>query len=86
MSGIGHPSSLQDLRTSRDRLIDGELASGTKSGYVFTYSKTPDGFSVWARPTTYGSTGKRNYSTDQTGIIRFTEKDRQATRADTLLQ
>jgi type IV pilus assembly protein PilA len=58
-------------------LIDVVLASGTKSGYSFTYSVTGvDGtgdvtnYSVNADPTVPGNTGNRHFYTDQTAIIR----------------
>jgi type IV pilus assembly protein PilA len=61
-------------------LIDAVLASGTKSGYVFTYSVVstdPSGnvmaFSVLGDPTTVGTTGDRHFYTDQTAIIRHSE-------------
>jgi len=65
----GTPSS-----TTAD-LIDSLLASGTKSGYTFTY--TPGGttpvtsYSILAVPTST-STGQRKFYTDQSGVIRQT--------------
>lgn len=60
-------------------LIDELLASGTKSGYAFTYTAgAPDSegqinaFTVVAVPTVVGSTGQKGFYTDQTGTIRFT--------------
>jgi type IV pilus assembly protein PilA len=51
-------------------LISGTLASGTSSGYNFTVTQTPGGYAVSAMPKTFGSTGRRTFYTDQTGIIR----------------
>lgn len=58
-------------------LIDETLASGRKSGYVFTYKPGPaaDGkistYTVRADPIAPGSTGVRHLFTDQTAVIRF---------------
>ena len=58
-------------------LIDSVLASGTKSGYIYTYTvlvrdpaSHPVSYSVTATPTTIGVTGDRYFYTDQTAIIR----------------
>jgi type IV pilus assembly protein PilA len=65
-------------------LIDRVLASGTKNGYVFTYSAKPSsdppakgcaesgasGFTVNADPITRNSTGMASYYVDETGVIR----------------
>ena len=62
--------------TSAD-LIDSVLASGTKSGYSFTWSAgTTDAsgnylnYSITAQPITVGTTGQRYFYTDQSGVIR----------------
>lgn len=51
-------------------LIPAGLASGTSNGYNFTLSQTQTGYAVSAVPKTFGSTGRRTFFTDQTGIIR----------------
>ena len=58
-------------------LIDGVLASGTKSGYGFTYTPAnPDAathyqsFSLNANPQSPGHSGRRYFFTDQTAVIR----------------
>jgi len=51
-------------------LISGTLATGTASGYNFTITQTPGGYAVSAAPKTFGSTGRRTFYTDQTGIVR----------------
>jgi hypothetical protein len=58
-------------------LIDDVLArGGPKSGYVFTYRRTPfvggdgrGGYTIKADSTEQGTTGIRHFSTDQTGAI-----------------
>ena len=57
-------------------LIDSILASGSKSGYSFTYSAAPtdsagriDNYAITAVPIN-SSTGTNYYFTDQSGVIR----------------
>src|SRR5579885_3037622 len=59
-AGGGNPTA-----TNAD-LIDSVLASGTKSGYTFTYT---DG--VKADPTTPGTSGQNHDGSDQSGVIRY---------------
>ena len=51
-------------------LISGSLASGESSGYVFTLTGTPSGYTVIAVPKVFGTTGRRTFFLDQSGIIR----------------
>lgn len=56
--------------------IDPVLASGTKSGYKFTYvqdpSSTPSvGFTINADPVTQDVTGSKGFYADQNNVIRF---------------
>jgi type IV pilus assembly protein PilA len=90
--GNGFATSLDQLDGSESgarscehaSLIDRVLASGTKNGYVFTYSAKPSsdppargcaesgasGFTVNADPITRNSTGMASYYVDETGVIR----------------
>jgi hypothetical protein len=57
-------------------LIDGVLAAGTKSGYLFTYAQDTTtipsaGYTFNADPQNRGATGQRSFYTDQPGVIRF---------------
>jgi hypothetical protein len=86
LGGVRDPSNPSE---SAAGLIDIALASGKKFGYTFTYkvvSKIRNGvpatYELTARPDTYGQTGKSNYFTDQTGVIRVTQEDRVATAMD----
>jgi hypothetical protein len=75
----GYPRTLASLgpvaaggragATSAD-LIDSVLANGQKSGYLFSYRRTAEGYIVNADPVTPGTTGQRHFFTDQTGVIR----------------
>jgi type IV pilus assembly protein PilA len=51
-------------------LIPQSLASGSNTGYTFTLSTQPSGFAVVAVPNTFGTTGRKTFYSDQTGIIR----------------
>ncbi len=58
--------------------IDAVLASGTKSGYQFTYvqdaSTTPsNGYTLNVDPLSPGVTGQRHFYSDQTSIIRYNQ-------------
>ncbi len=74
-------------------LIDPVLASGRKSGYVFTYTPgAPDAkgvittYSVTARPQEFEKSGRRSFYADETGVIRFTAENRPPTAQDPPLQ
>jgi hypothetical protein len=55
-------------------LIDGSLASGTKSGYAFTYAPAGGAvnytYTLNADPTSPGVSGQRHFFTDETHIVR----------------
>ena len=58
-----------------------------KSGYRFYYiragSTGENGrYTIVARPVQYGTTGNRNFFTDESGVIRFTEEDREPSSSD----
>jgi type IV pilus assembly protein PilA len=51
-------------------LIPSSLATGTSSGYIFTLTATPTGYALTAVPKTFGSTGRRTFYSDQSGVTR----------------
>jgi type IV pilus assembly protein PilA len=51
-------------------LIPAGLASGSSGGYNFTVTVTAGGFQATAVPKVFGSTGKRSFYSDETGVIR----------------
>jgi len=70
--GAGYPRDLSDLASD----IGPSLASGRKSGYSFRYEpQTPDvdgvvrRFRVNARPVAPGESGKRSFSSNESGVI-----------------
>lgn len=82
--GIGFSDSLAKLGgtgvtvdQNAAGLIDEVLASGTKGGYVMTYTvltSDPQGhvtsYAITADPLLVGSTGERHFYADQSGVIR----------------
>ena len=64
-----YAGSLANL--SAESYIDSVLGSGTKSGYLFTYSGSTNTWTCTGSPTTAGTTGDRYFFVDQTGVIRF---------------
>lgn len=74
---LGGPAGGTAASTSAE-LIDAVLAGGTKSGYSFTYttgSTDSNGnvlaYTLTAVPTSVGTTGQREFFTDQSGVIRY---------------
>ena len=70
-------------------MIAADLASGTRHGYRFKVEVVKDtgeglpGFIAVAVPTDYGSTGKRSFFVDETGVIRAADSQgMEATRHD----
>jgi type II secretory pathway pseudopilin PulG len=79
----GYPKSLSTLgpdgaaSSASANLIDRELAGGSKSGYAFTYTPGASGVSgnilgyrIMANPVTPGTSGRRSFFSDQSGVIR----------------
>ena len=83
---IGYSASLSDLgyggsptcpaTPNASCFIDSGLASGSKSGYNFTYvqdtTSTPSvGYTLNADPSMRGLSGQQSYFLDQTNVIRY---------------
>lgn len=81
------PQSLVQLGPSKDgaspaaaKLIDADLASGSKNGYKFRYrvATAPDAtlpaYEIAAVPAEYGKSGKRSFLLDQNGKIHAADK------------
>jgi prepilin-type N-terminal cleavage/methylation domain-containing protein len=82
---IGYSAALNNLSdggtnpctatTTQACLIDGVLASGTKSGYLIGYAgdgNTPSiGYTINADPIIRNSTGRRSFFTNYPGVIRY---------------
>ncbi len=85
---LGPPAEGDQPSASAAGLIDSVLATGTKGYYVLTYTPGPrdakgriTSYTLTARTLKYEGDDK-NYYSDQTGVIRFTQEDRPATAAD----
>ncbi len=83
--GVGYTPSLAALgpaaagaapTAAAADLIDSVFAAGTKSGYTFTYTPAAAvggiiyNYTLTATPVVPGTTGQRNFYTDQSGVIR----------------
>ncbi|MDX2153334.1 MAG: prepilin-type N-terminal cleavage/methylation domain-containing protein [Bryobacteraceae bacterium] len=69
LAELGPPTSGQAGPAAAD-LIPGDLAAGTKTGYLFTVTGSPTGYLVNANPVTFNSTGRRTFFSDQTLVVR----------------
>src|ERR1700722_15354908 len=90
LASIGPIASGGTASSTLADMIDSVLASGTKSGYSFTWSAgtLSNGnylnYSITGKPTSPGVTGQRYFYTDQSGVIR-TAQGAAATAASTPL-
>ncbi len=89
----GYIGSLQKLGPSGEDLIDAVMASGQKDGCRFRLRPEPriehgriKHYAITARPITRLSNDQRSFFTDETGVIRFTTKNREATLKDQALK
>jgi type IV pilus assembly protein PilA len=97
-STIGFPATLADLgganpcsaSSTSACLLDDSIALGTKSGYSFVWTgdgATPSvAYTVTATPVVEGSTGQRQFCTDQTDLIRFEQSGSGCTAASSPIQ
>ncbi|HMD43875.1 MAG TPA: prepilin-type N-terminal cleavage/methylation domain-containing protein [Candidatus Acidoferrum sp.] len=97
---IGYSATLQELNTgaicaSGKNIIDDVLGASDpsfKSGYTFTYTFSTTGgpmntgFTIVAAPSAQGYTGNRAFSSDQTGVIRYTLNGSAPTPTSSALQ
>jgi type IV pilus assembly protein PilA len=72
LSNLGPIGSGGTASSTSADLIDSVLATGTKSGYAFTFTAgaSNQSYSITATPITVASTGQNMYYTDQSGVIR----------------
>jgi prepilin-type N-terminal cleavage/methylation domain-containing protein len=69
LTELGPPAGGQAGPSGAD-LIPGELAKGQHSGYKFTLTGNPQGYSIVAVPEAFGNTGRRTFFSDQSLVIR----------------
>lgn len=78
LTELGPPASGADSPTAAN-IIPKNLADGKNSGYIFTVTGTPTGYSVTAAPEAFGNSGSRSFYSDQTLVIRQSFTAEQAT-------
>ena len=76
------PASLTTLASATPPYIDSVLGAGAKNGYNFTLTAGTNTFSSTARPQNYGTSGSRSFFVDESGVIRYTGADADATASD----
>jgi prepilin-type N-terminal cleavage/methylation domain-containing protein len=69
LAEMGPPASGAATQAAAD-LIPKVLADGKNSGYLFTVTASPTGYSVTAVPEAFGNSGRRTFFSDQTLVIR----------------
>ena len=73
-TGVGQYGDLAALGGGTVPFIDSALSTGTKSGYVFAITPSPDptapSFTATAQPAG-PNTGIKTYFVDESGVIRF---------------
>jgi len=85
-SNIGYSANLSDLgpgatspcpgTATASCFIDPTLATGTKSGFKFTYAQNASAtpaiqFTINADPVTQGITGQKGFYSDESNVIRY---------------
>jgi prepilin-type N-terminal cleavage/methylation domain-containing protein len=74
---IGFSALLADLGPSGGAYIDATLASGSKSGYTFTYAVTGtppyNSYTLNADPQVRSVTGNRSFYSDQQNVTHYNE-------------
>jgi hypothetical protein len=91
---LGFATSLTQLGpTPGAELIDGVLASGTKSGYLFALTSAATDlhgrvskYTATARPIHYGSGTTHSFLIDESGAFHYTTENRVPTAQDPTLQ
>jgi hypothetical protein len=85
-SQFGHyAASLAQLGPNGANLIDKDLASGRKAGFLFVLRQTPTGYSVSARPVGFRCSRVHTYYSDQSMSIHQHDGAEPATVRDPLL-
>jgi type IV pilus assembly protein PilA len=69
LAELGPPASGAATPAAAD-LIPKVLADGKNSGYLFTVTASPTGYSVTAVPEAFGNSGRRTFFSDQTLVVR----------------
>jgi len=85
----GYAGTLEQLGPANAALVDNSMSSGEKDGYTFrlvpehTVGNRPiRHYTITARPTKRMVKDQKSFFTDETGVIRYTIRDRAPTAAD----
>ena len=71
------------MRLYLDANVIGDGTTVQRQGYIFVYTRpSAMAYTVTANPEQHGLTGGRHFFTDETGSIRLTFEDRDATSSD----
>ena len=87
---IGYSATLADLGPANSGYLDAILASGTRSGYAFTYvqdtsSQPSVAYTVNGDPVTRGTTGQRSFWSSQVNVTHY-NMTTVATATDPIIQ
>lgn len=66
----GYPVDYRSLAVGNPGDIDAVLGSGQRSGYLFAGGGDTSQYQITAVPVTFGSSGRRSFYVDATGVIR----------------
>jgi prepilin-type N-terminal cleavage/methylation domain-containing protein len=69
LAELGPPASGSPGPQASD-LIPKSLADGRGTGYLFVVAANPSGYVINANPEQFGSSGRRTFYSDQSGVIR----------------
>lgn len=76
-----YPANYRDLGTMTAPELDSLLTTGEKSGYVFSGGGNAANYAITAVPIRYGTSGRRSFFIDATGVLRFSENNGAAATA-----
>lgn len=69
-----YPPDFAALANANPAFIDSVLGSGTKQGYVFTYTRVnTNQYTIVGTPVQPNVTGANTFFIDESGVIRFTD-------------
>lgn len=78
LAELGPPASGAAGPSAAD-ILPKNLAEGKASGYLFAIQMTPTGYAITAVPEQFGTTGTRNFYSDQNGGIHYSNTQDPAT-------
>jgi prepilin-type N-terminal cleavage/methylation domain-containing protein len=66
-----YPADLSVLSSTTPAYVDNVLGAGSKQSYTYTLVGVTNTFTVTATPDSPGFSGRRNFYSDESGIIRY---------------